>query len=168
MGTSSTKTHGMSGTRIYGIYAGMKSRCTNKKYIDYPNYGGRGIEISAEWNTFEAFYRDMGDKPKGKSLERKDNDKGYSKDNCYWGSTNEQANNRRSSIKITRQGETLTLKQWCQKLGINYSLARDRIINQKWDIEEALCTFTIEQYKIILKNMGVCPEKARAALQNAC
>lgn len=96
------KTHGMSRrakglqTLSYKRWIGMKDRCYNPNNAMYPHYGGRGLTVCPEWvNSFDCFHADMGDAPEGKSLDRIDNDKGYSKDNCKWSTPSEQTKNRR-------------------------------------------------------------------------
>ena len=91
-----TKTHGLSDTSIHNTWRQMRDRCNNPNNYSYKNYGGRGISVCAEWNEFEKFYADMGDRPSGKhSIERIENDKGYSKDNCKWATSQEQNLNHR-------------------------------------------------------------------------
>ena len=96
--------HGMEGSRVYRIWSGLKNRCTNSRDKDFPDYGGRGIEVCERWkNSFLAFYEDMGDPPTDKhELDRRDNNKGYNKDNCRWVLHVENAQNRRST-KLTKK-----------------------------------------------------------------
>jgi len=91
--------HGMSRSRVYRCWANMIQRCTYKKHIGYKHYGGRGIGVCKKWLKFENFYEDMGDIPTDKSLDRIDNDKGYSKSNCRWACRSLQASNKKKKIK---------------------------------------------------------------------
>ena len=88
---------------LYIIYHEMKNRCLNSNHKRFKDYGGRGITISECWmgvTGFNNFCEDMGDRPTKKhSIDRKDNDKGYSKDNCRWATKSEQSLNRRNSNK---------------------------------------------------------------------
>lgn len=79
----------------YAIWVKMRQRCKNPNDPKFKDYGARGIKVCSEWDSFAQFFEDMGEKPDGLSIDRKDNDKGYSKENCKWSTPLEQANNRR-------------------------------------------------------------------------
>lgn len=90
------RTHDLSKTRIYHIWADMKKRCDNELHVYYHNYGGRGITYQSEWADFEAFFRDMSEGYSDElELDRSDNSKGYSKDNCRWTGRSINCHNRR-------------------------------------------------------------------------
>lgn len=100
---------GMSSSKIYKVWSAMKARCNRPSHKDFKHYGGRGIRISKRWHTFKNFYKDMGDPPKGLTLERINNEKGYSKSNCKWVTRKEQIQNRRVS-KVCSNGHKRTEK----------------------------------------------------------
>lgn len=132
--------HNMKDSLEYSSWTAMKKRCLNKNHIYYNRYGGRGIKISERWvHSFLAFYGDLGPRPSSKhQLERIDNDGDYTPENCKWATKKEQANNRESSHFITINGETKTLTQWCEQLGLKYSTINKRITSYHWPIERAL------------------------------
>ena len=79
----------------------MNARCSNPNNARYSCYGGRGITVCVEWlHNFKQFIADMGDRPEGHTLDRKNNDKGYSPSNCKWSTSKEQASNRRPASPI--------------------------------------------------------------------
>jgi hypothetical protein len=90
-----SRIHGMSRKPIYNTWISMKARCLNPSSTDFESYGGRGINICKEWLDFENFYADMGDRPKGLSLDRINNMGNYEPSNCRWADSITQANNRR-------------------------------------------------------------------------
>jgi len=116
----------------------MLTRCFNKKNKSYEDYGGRGITVCAEWLNFEAFYRDMGEKPLGYQLDRKDNEKGYSKENCHWVTPTDNANNRRSCRMVNIDGRRQSLTKWAKEYGINPKTVANRVRKLNWSVEKAL------------------------------
>jgi hypothetical protein len=132
-----TLRHGMSRTRTHGTWAGMLGRCTNKNHPRYARYGGRGITVCERWETFENFFEDMGEKPKGLTIERIDNDGNYEPGNCRWATQAEQARNRRSNHLITIDGVTKCLAVWARHFGVPDTTVYSRLaINKSY--EEAL------------------------------
>ena len=117
----------------------MKQRCNNSSVRNYYRYGGRGISYPKNWETFEGFCEDMLSSYKlGLSLDRRDNDKSYSKGNCHWATAKEQSNNTRRNRVFTIRGITKTFSQWIEETGVKSSTARQRFYVYGWPIEEAI------------------------------
>lgn len=129
--------HGMSATRLYGLWRTLKQRCTNPNNTHYASYGGRGITLCEAWHDFEAFYRDVGERPRGKTLDRIDNDKGYEPGNVRWATRLEQANNRRTNVHIEFRGTTRTIAEWGRLTGLGKSAILHRL-GRGWSVERAL------------------------------
>lgn len=129
--------HGMALTPIYRVWNLMKQRCTNPNNAHWASYGGRGITLHPSWADFEAFYRDMGDRPTGMTLERVDNEKGYEPGNVIWASRLDQANNRRTNILLTFNGKTQTIAEWGRETGFGKSVILGRL-GSGWAVERAL------------------------------
>lgn len=107
--------HGHSNTKTYYSWAGAKSRCLNPKDASYKYYGGRGITICERWfSDFRLFLEDMGEKPEGFSLERKDVNGNYEPGNCKWILKSKQALNRRNTVFATYNGKTKPLSEWAK------------------------------------------------------
>lgn len=120
--------HGMDGTPEYRAWISMKNRCTSNKSANYKNYGGRGISVCNEWMDFNAFINDMGLRPSAShSIDRIDNNKGYSKGNCRWSTKKEQAQNRRSSVIVRFNGEDMFMDRFAKIIGLTESGARKRV-----------------------------------------
>ena len=130
--------HGMTKTKTHKSWTGMRARCLNKNNSNYKNYGGRGITVCDRWlKGFENFYKDMDECPKGKSLDRIDNDGNYEPKNCRWATPKEQSNNSRFNRFLTCNGKTQNITQWAEELNINYSTLYSRL-KRGWNIEKVL------------------------------
>lgn len=136
------KSLGLSKSRIYSIYTGMVNRCYNPNSKEYKNYGGRGISVCEKWlgeNGSYLFYlwATRHGYKENLSIDRIDNNKGYSPDNCRWATLIEQANNKRNNIKLTYNGETKTVKEWSRIVGLKYPTLMNRV-KSGWCPEKAL------------------------------
>ena len=138
---SGVKTHNKSKVPEYNVWLCIKQRCYNKKNPAYSDYGGRGITVDVTWaKSFPSFLNDIGERPSTQhTIERRDNNKGYSKDNCYWATKTEQANNTRTNVVLTYNNRKLTASQWSNICGIKPHTIRYRVHNG-WSDEETLTT----------------------------
>lgn len=133
--------HGLCHTRLHEIWTGMKTRCANPKNSHYRHYGGRGITVCKEWQSFEPFYEwamangysdDL-------TIDRINNDGNYEPNNCRWATTKQQMNNYSRNRLITYDGVTKTMSEWSNHVGLKYSVLCDRM-RRNWPIERALFT----------------------------
>lgn len=137
--------HGHSSTRakkpssLYVIWQNMIRRCESPRDTSYEWYGKRGITVCDRWRTdFLAFQEDMGPRPSlGHSVDRRDNDKGYGPDNCFWATRKEQARNRRTSVWLTCEGETKTLAEWAERSGTKAKTIQHRL-RLGWPMQDAI------------------------------
>ena len=117
----------------YKIWVGIKTRCLNPRYSGWKNYGGRGIKICDRWkDSFENFFADMGPRPEGMSIERKESNGDYEPDNCIWATTFEQSRNKRNNRLITIGTETKIFSDWCRFAGITFNNAAQRESSWWW------------------------------------
>lgn len=122
------KAGGLSKLPEYSIWYNMKARCTNNSHPFYSNYGGRGIEVCERWETFPAFLEDMGSRPASHmTLDRKDSNLGYCKENCQWATRVEQSNNTRRNVLITHEGVTQSISRWAAAKGMQVATLAYRL-----------------------------------------
>lgn len=131
------KSHGMEGSRIYNIWAGMKQRCSNPDSHAYARYGGRGIRVCDRWQDFAPFLADMGEAPRGKTLGRIDNDGPYSRENCRWETPKQQSRNRWNTAFVVWRGEKRAVADVADECGMPLVLVRNRLA-VGWSIEKAV------------------------------
>ena len=142
-----TTKHGDSAKKIHNIYVNMISRCTNPNHVAYKRYGDRGIKVCDEWlNSYEKFKEwaySTGFNPnlkgiKEQSLDRKNNDEGYSPSNCRWVNVKEQQRNRESVKKFPYKEEMYCMIEFSEKFQIPYSYVKYKISKNK-SYEDILC-----------------------------
>jgi len=140
------KTHGGRNTRLYRVWLGMRERCNNPNHAGYNNYGGRGIQVCSEWDSFEAF-RDWafgtGYDEYAKrgvcTIDRIDPDRNYCPENCRFITHKEQQNNKRNNHMITINGITKTITEWSLTYGVCRKTLQYRL-ERGWDPELAVTT----------------------------
>lgn len=134
--------HKQSYSKTYKIWDAIKQRCVNKKNKRYKDYGERGITICDRWLNFENFISDMGESPKGFTIERIENNKGYEPGNCKWATYEEQNNNTRFNKLVSAFGEIKSVAQWSRdnRCVVSKHTLRSRISNSKWEAEKAITT----------------------------
>lgn len=115
----------------YGTWKSMHRRCSSPKDQAFKNYGGRGISVCPRWDSYENFEADMGAMPDGLTLDRINNEKGYSPDNCRWATRAEQNSNKRDNVLVEYEGKTMTVMALSKLLKVQYSTLRYRV-RQGW------------------------------------
>jgi hypothetical protein len=119
--------HGRRNSPEYSSWRRMKERCDRQSNVGFDHYGGRGIRYCAEWAVFESFFRDMGERPSGRTLERNDVNGDYDRGNCRWATPAEQGINKRNNRRISFNGENLTLSQWAARIGLSHQALAYRL-----------------------------------------
>jgi hypothetical protein len=132
-------THGKSGTKIYIVWNGIKTRCENKRSAAYKDYGGRGIKLCEEWHDFSSFlaWAESHGYTDGMQIDRIDVNGDYCPENCRFVSRLENANNKRNNKRITHNGETKTVAEWARFYSVNYkNLCRN--LGKGYTLEQAV------------------------------
>lgn len=132
-------THKLSKVPIYKIWHAMMQRCYYEKNGSYRDYGARGITVCKEWHIFENFYRDMGDRPEGMSIDRIDYNGNYEPSNCRWADSETQSANKRNNVLLTYNGVTKPSFQWQRELGLTRGAIEYRL-QQGWSMEKIVST----------------------------
>lgn len=139
--------HGMWKTRQYGIWNGMLNRCRNKKSNNWKNYGAKGITVCESWYLFENFWKDM---QKGytdqMTIDRIDNTKGYSKENCRWVDAKEQGRHKSTVKRYRHKRKLLTIPQLAEMYGMKYDALYARL-KRGWGLQEALSKPLVTTYE---------------------
>lgn len=128
--------------RLHTAWKNMLARCENPHCPGYEGYGGRGITVCDEWHAFYPFYSWslLNGYADDLTIDRIDNNKGYSPDNCRWVSQKRNSRNRRNNRVITFNGESLCMAEWAERLGITFQALDDRLRSKRWSLERALTT----------------------------
>lgn len=122
----------------------MMVRCYNPKHPAYTRYGGKGIQVCQEWQDFIRFLADMGERPTGCTLDRKDGSKGYSQENCRWATVQEQNENKAGLAWIEYAGLRLTQAEWSRRTGIGMTTLCWRL-KHGWPVERILNRYKAQQ-----------------------
>lgn len=128
----SLRTHGMVGSKLYGCYCSMISRCHRKTDQVYFSYGARGIAVCEEWRIDRSlFFRWALENGYGAGLEldRRDNNGNYSPENCRWVTRQVNCNNRRSNVPLASQGKVMNIAEWAREIGVSATVVRRAAIN---------------------------------------
>lgn len=132
---------GVTSHPLYDTWKRMVYRCTSPKATDYAYYGGRGIDVCERWrDSFDSFVADMGDRPPGMTIERKNNSLGYSPTNCIWATRQTQSRNTRWNRMLTFRGETKCVGAWAEELGMDLGVICHRLDQCGWSVAQALTT----------------------------
>ncbi|BAN16870.1 HNH endonuclease [Edwardsiella phage PEi21] len=135
------RTHGLSKKfeKLKWVWTAMKQRCRNPSCKDYPNYGGRGIDVCGEWDDFEVFHSwaISSGYSEGVTIERINVNQGYHPDNCTWICNEKQALNTRKIRRFEYRGEMMTLREISEECGVRLHTLKTRLMNLGWSIERA-------------------------------
>lgn len=132
-------THGKSKDGAYSSWQSMMHRCYDKSHDQYHRYGGNGVIVCDRWHDFSSFFEDMGSRPYGKTIDRKNSEGNYEPNNCRWATKKEQANNRTNNKPISFNGREMNVRDWGDLLGIPWQTIYSRL-RAGWPVGRALTT----------------------------
>ena len=142
--------HAINGVRssTLSTWSNMISRCFNEKNKSWHHYGGRGITVCDQWLDFQQFLNDMGERPKGFSIERIDCDGNYCPENCKWVIKKDQPKNTRKNIRIYYKNQIKILSDWCRDLKLDYDFAYYRIAYLKYTLPQVIDAYQEKRVKV--------------------
>lgn len=117
----------------------MKQRCFDANCKDYKWYGAKGITVCKRWMDFRNFYADMGTRPVGTSLDRKNSNGNYNKRNCRWADKFQQKHNRTDNVQLQFRGKRQPLAVWSREIGVHFETLRHRLL-RGWSVARTLTT----------------------------
>lgn len=123
----------------YSSWLAMMTRCTNPAVKSYADYGARGIAVCERWKTFSNFLADMGERPRGATLDREKNELGYGPDNCRWATKLTQARNTRVNVRVAYGGKEMTQAEFSELVGLNQGTVSYRM-KAGWTVEQIATT----------------------------
>lgn len=119
--------HGLWKHPLYLTWQNMMTRCYNPNSADWKDYGGRGITVCERWHKVENFVEDMVERPDGCQIDRKNNELGYSKENCQWSTKLQNARNRRNNKIVVYQGKEMSMAEAAELSGVPYLVLSQRV-----------------------------------------
>jgi hypothetical protein len=133
---------------MYFRWRNLLNRCYWRKGKSFKDYGGRGIDVCDRWrfgeagiHPFQCFLDDMGECPNGMSIDRINNDLGYSKSNCTWSTIEQQIRNRRNTVLVDINGEKMTLREYCLIVGLNHRTLSNKMSKLRISANEVIRTY---------------------------
>lgn len=128
-------------TPEFSSWRSMLKRCTDPNSNRYAHYAGRGIRVCERWLQFESFLSDMGPRPPGTSLERKQNNGNYELANCVWATPAQQSRNTRRTRLLTFRGDTLCMMDWGERFGVRWRLLQYYLARNEWNADAVFPRF---------------------------
>jgi len=134
-------------TPTYTSWAKMNDRCNNQKCKEYQWYGAKGIIVCESWRNFENFFKDMGVRPIGTTIDRIDSSGNYEPSNCRWETAKNQANNTSRNVSFEHNGKLMTISELAELADMEYDTMYCRLIKYKWSVQQSISTPTKKMVK---------------------